>query len=134
MKSQLTKQEERALPSVIGKQEFMPTPHMIVWLDTAVQLMSDTVTEIAAACNITPKTWYEWLKNDDFRLWFKTNWDKRLAGESWKLDVIGLRQARKDHKYWQDMQRRVGNLREDNGTVAVQVNNFIKNEKDSYGI
>ncbi len=130
----LSKQPEKTLPNVIAKKEFSPTPHMIVWLDTALRLMSDTVTEIGSACNIAPKTWYEWLKNDDFRLWFKTNWDKRLAGESWKLDVIGLKQARKDHKYWQDMQRRVGNLREDNRTVAVQVNNFIKNEKDSYGI
>ena len=96
--------------------------------------MSDNVSEIAEECGVDRTLWYDWLKNDDFRLWFKTNWDKRLAGESWKLDVIGLRQARKDHKYWQDMQRRVGNLREDDGTVAVQVNNFIKNEKDSYGI
>lgn len=116
------------------KEEFKPTPHMIVWLDTALRLMTDNISEIERESHIAAQTWYIWIKDDDFRLWFKTNWDKRLAGESWKLDVIGLRQARKDHKYWQDMQRRVGNLREDNGTVAVQVNNFIKNEKDSYGI
>lgn len=131
MTSQLAKQEKKDLTI---QKEFTPTPAMIVWLDTALQLMTDNISEIERASKITAQSWYGWLKDDDFRLWFKTNWDKRLAGESWKLDVIGLRQARKDHKYWQDMQRRVGNLREDNGTVAVQVNNFIKNEKDSYGI
>lgn len=127
----LSKQESMDLTK---KEEFKPTPHMIVWLDTALRLMTDNISEIERESHIAAQTWYIWIKDDDFRLWFKTNWDKRLAGESWKLDVIGLRQARKDHKYWQDMQRRVGNLREDNGTVAVQVNNFIKNEKDSYGI
>lgn len=131
MTSQLAKQEKKDLTI---QKEFTPTPAMIVWLDTALQLMTDNISEIERASKITAQSWYGWLKDDDFRLWFKTNWDKRLAGESWKLDVIGLRQAKKDHKYWQDMQRRVGNLREDNGTVAVQVNNFIKNEKDSYGI
>lgn len=131
MTSQLTKQEKKDLTI---QKEFTPTPAMIVWLDTALQLMTDNISEIERQSKITAQSWYGWIKNDDFRLWFRENWDKRLAGESWKLDVIGLRQARKDHKYWQDMQRRVGNLREDNGTVAVQVNNFIKNEKDSYGI
>lgn len=127
----LSKQDSKDLSI---QKEFKPTPAMIVWLDTAIRLTSDNIAEIARTSQITEQSWYGWIKNDEFRLWFKTNWDKRLAGESWKLDVIGLKQARKDHKYWQDMQRRVGNLREDNGTVAVQVNNFIKNEKDSYGI
>lgn len=134
MTSQLAKQEEKVLGVPTEQPIFKPKPNQVVWLDTALKLMSDNISEIAEECGVDRTLWYDWLKNDDFRLWFKTNWDKRLAGESWKLDVIGLKQARRDHKYWQDMQRRVGNLRGDNGTVEVQVNNIINDKKDRYGI
>lgn len=99
------------------EKEFHPTPAMIVWLDTAVRLMTDNVKEIEREAKITEQSWYGWLKKDEFRLWFKQEWDKRLAGESWKLDTIGMKNAKRDHKYWQDMQRRVGNLKEEKGTT-----------------
>lgn len=102
-------------------QQFKPTPHMIVWIDTALRLMSDNIDEIARESGMDESTYYKWLKNDDFIRWFKDEWDRRLAGHAWKLDAIGLRQAKKDHKYWQDMQRRVGNLK-DAPVTAVQVN------------
>ena len=89
---------------------FKPTPHMIVWLDTALRLMTDNITEIERESKITAQSWYNWIKRDEFRAWFKQEWDRRLAGESWKLDAIGFNKAKRDHKYWQDMQRRVGNL------------------------
>lgn len=89
---------------------FHPTPHMLVWIDTAIQLMTDNITEVSDACSIQRSTWYNWLKDDKFRVWFKQEWDKRLAGDSWKLDAIGMKNAKRDHRYWQDMQRRVGNL------------------------
>lgn len=89
---------------------YQPTPHMIVWLDTAIQLMTDSVSDISEACKISRTAWYDWLKDDNFRKWFKETWDKKLAGESWKLDAIGFKNAKRDHRYWQDMQKRVGNL------------------------
>lgn len=89
---------------------FKPTPSMEKWLDTALELMSDSPLEIANASGLDRSTWYKWLKDERFIIWFKQQWDRRLAGEAYKLDAIGMRRAKVDHKYWSDMQRRVGNL------------------------
>lgn len=98
---------------------FKPSIYQEKWLDTALQLMSDNITEIAETCRIDRTTWYKWLKDDNFRAWFKQEWDKRLSGEGFKLDVIGMKKAKTDHKYWQDMQRRVGNLKSDQDAMGM---------------
>src|SRR6185312_11702831 len=101
------------------------------WLDTAIQLMTDSPTEIANESRIDKSTWYLWVKDEAFRLWYRQEWDKRLAMVGATLDAIGLRQAKRDHKYWQDMQRRVGNFKDDSkGNVLIQQNftEHVKNE------
>lgn len=117
-------QADKQTLDVTDKKPFRPTPHMIVWLDAALQLMTDNISEIERACNITAKTWHEWQKNDEFRLWYRENWDKRIASHSWKLDVIGMKNAKRDHKYWEGMQKRVGNFREekDSSDLNIQIN------------
>lgn len=97
-------------PTVTNVAQFQPTPHMIVWLDTAIQLETDSITEIAEASNIARKTWYDWLDKKGFIEWFRATWDKKLSGQSWRLDAIGMKNAKRDFKYWESMQKRVGNL------------------------
>lgn len=105
------------------------------WLDTAIELMSDNISEISKECGIERKQWYRWIKKDEFRGWWKSEWDKIIKSEGWKLDVVGMKMAKRDHKYWQDMMKRVGNLSDKpNNTVPVQINNFVKTEKDEFGI
>lgn len=102
---------------------------------TAIQSDSDRITDIARESKITKQSWYNWIKDDNFLLWYRREWDKRIASEAWKLDKWGMKNAKRDHKYWQDMQRRVGNLRDDEKpNVAVQVNNITTSKKDEYGI
>jgi len=127
--------DQKGSHDVTKQEEWRPTPHMEKWLDTALQSENDTVTKIARASHIAKISWYRWVKDDNFLLWFKTEWDKRIASQAWQLDKIGMKQAKRDHKYWQDMQRRIGNLREDKGVnTAVQVNVVTESKKQKYGI
>jgi hypothetical protein len=89
---------------------FKPTPGMIVWLDTAVQLQTDVITDISQACEISRTAWYDWLKQEGFIEWFNEEWKKKLRSHAFRLDVIGLNRAKRgDYNFWKDMQRRVGN-------------------------
>ena len=129
------KLDQKVSEKITKQKEWRPTPYMEKWIDTAIQNDTYSITDISEACKISRTAWYDWIKDDNFLLWYKTEWDKRIASEAWKLDKIGMRQAKTDHKYWQDMQRRVGNLREDKGTtVAVQINQVTESKKEEYGI
>lgn len=127
MIDELTKKESRELTQ---DKEFVPTPAMRVWLDTAVKLMTDNITEIETESKITAQSWYGWLKNDQFRLWYRAEWDKRLAMVGPTLDAIGLKNAKRDHKYWQDMQKRVGNLQDNPGKGVYIQQNFTEHAKN----
>ena len=89
---------------------FRPSPAMSVWLDTALELMTLNVTVIAEKCQISRQSWYHWMKNGQFRSWFRAQWDERISGWAWKLDVIGFEKAESDFRYWEAMQRRTGSL------------------------
>lgn len=98
--------------SITKKESFAPTPGMQVWLSTAIELVSDDISEVSEACNISRTSWYRWIKDPEFRKWFKAEWDNRLTVLSWKLDVQGLKNSSKDFKFWKAMQQRTGNLRD----------------------
>lgn len=123
-----TEPSTEVTPTVTDVAQFQPTPHMIVWLDTAIQLETDSITEIAEESHIARKTWYDWLDKPGFIEWFRATWDKKLSGQSWRLDAIGMKNAKRDFKYWESMQRRVGNLIEGKNDTNIQVNNLIKVE------
>jgi len=103
---------DNKLQSATDNKVFKPTPHMIVWLDTAMKLKTDVIDEISRVSGIEESTWYRWIKDDQFRLWYKAEWDRRLAIFGPQLDAIGLKNAKRDFKYWETMQKRVGNLQE----------------------
>lgn len=117
------KLDQNKSDKITKEEEFRPTPHMEKWLDTAISNDFDTVKDISEACKISRTAWYDWIKDDNFLLWYKQEWDKRIASEAWKLDKWGMKNAKRDHKYWQDMQRRVGNLKEKD--TKIQINNII---------
>lgn len=91
------------------KSEFRPTPHMLVWLDTALNLMTDSITEIEVASQITAQSWYKWIKDENFRDWYNFEWNKRIRGHAWKLDTIGMKFAKKgDYNFWKTMRESMG--------------------------
>lgn len=89
------------------REEFTPSPAMRLWLDTSIQLMTDNISLISDQCKVTRQSWYLWLKDEEFQTWFCSEWDKRLGMFRWKLDVIGLKRAERDFKYWDAMRRKV---------------------------
>lgn len=90
--------------------DYQPTPAMRVWLDSAIELLTDNITEISKHCKVTRQSWYEWSKDPDFLRWFRGEWKVRLSSFGWRLDVIGLQKARENVSYWRSMQERIGNL------------------------
>lgn len=108
---------------------FAPTPHMKVWLETAMQLETDSPTDISDKSGIDRTNWYKWIDLTGFIEWFNAEWDRKLKGHAWRLDVIGMKNGKRDFNYWKSMQQRVGNLQDKVGpTVAIQFNSakYIK--------
>lgn len=95
-----------------AKEEWRPTPHMIVFVDTAIRLGSDNVAEITREAGIDESTYYKWIKQPEFNKWMDEYWDKALKSNSWKLDMIGIKNAKRDFNFWKAMQQRAGRLEE----------------------
>lgn len=98
--------------NVTDKQSFSPSADQMKWLDTAIQLETDTITDIESGCGINRKQWYRWLAIEGFIEWFNGEWEKRLKGHAWKLDAIGMKNSKRDFNYWKAMQQRAGRLQE----------------------
>jgi len=96
---------------ITKNDNFQPTPAMTIWLDTAIQNVIANTSEIAKKCNISRQTWYRWVKDDEFRRWFKEEWEKQLSQMSFRLDIIGLQKASEDFRYWKAMQERIAGLK-----------------------
>lgn len=109
-------------------QDFKPTPAMVIWLDTAVELLTDNISEISEKCKVSRQSWYEWSKDDGFISWFRKAWDRKIAVYAWKLDVVGMQKAKTNHSYWRSMQERVRNLpiepSRDSGEIRVIVRDY----------
>ena len=133
MTDQAIIKNNEALQNATNSDVYKPLPSQIVWLDTALQLETDSITDIEQACGIDRTQWYRWLDRPGFIDWYNNTWNEKLRGHAWKLDIIGMKQGKKDFNYWKAMQQRVGNLTE-KPTVALQVNTVINEKKNEYGI
>ena len=124
MTSQLAKQEEKALKDSTIIPTFQPTPHMLVWLDTAINAMTDNKTEIARQSGMDESSWYKWLKLDGFEDWYWAEYDKKTRRWKPMVDSIGIKYAQRgSDKHFEYLAKRVGNIKEDSGnTQATQVN------------
>lgn len=117
-------------------QVFKPTPHMIVWLDTAIQLATDSPSAIGTATEQRRQNWNDWLKLDGFEDRFYEEYKKKRRRWLPKLDEIGMRKSKDDYKYWEAMNKKAGEILDTGVTtnVNVAVMNQIKNDKDKYGL
>lgn len=97
--------------SVISTEKavFKPTPYMIVFLQTAVQYMPETVKETAELCGMDRTLWYDWVKKDGFMDWYLDEYSKARRGIIPKLDSIGMKYAKKgSYPHWKDMNKKAG--------------------------
>ena len=98
---------------------------MIKWFDTTCELgYTASLTDIANKSGIRRETWYYWSNNDNFVKWWDDQWQRSLKQNRWKLDEIGMKQAKNSYSYWKDMMNRTGNIIPEAG-VQTQVNTQI---------
>lgn len=88
--------------------DFKPTPAMRVWVDAAIETMSDNISEIAKVCKVSRQSWYGWVKDRNFVNWYNNEWNVRLKANLWQLDAIGFRKAKLEFKFWEAMQKKLG--------------------------
>ena len=94
---------------------FKPTALMEKFVETAVKLGTDTVAEIVRETSMAESTYYEWKKDPEFIKWMNEYANQLIRGDGWKLNNIGMRKAKQDHRYWESMQKIVGNIKQDGG-------------------
>jgi len=136
-KSKGIKRVESESQIATKKEGFTPTEDMVLWVGTAIDLKTTNKVKISESCGIDRYRWYKtWKKKEGFIDWYLSEWNKGIREHGPELDEIGFHNAKRDHRYWQDMQKRVGNIRDrDNETnIPIQINNIIQKEKDEFGI
>lgn len=115
---------------------FIPTASMKVWLDTAINLATDSPEEISKASNVARQTWYKWLDIPQFEDWYYESY--KLKRKRWlpALDNIGLKHAKKgDYNFWRDMNKKAGETLDSVTTnVNVAVMNQIKKDKEEFDL
>lgn len=114
--------------------KFEPTAHMRVWLDTAIELQTDNISEIAEKCSMARSTWYTWLEIPQFEDWYFENYKAKRRRWLPKLDAMGMKNAKRDYNYWKDMNKKIGELTDDGNKVQVNFVQMIQQQKDKYGV
>ena len=110
--------------------DFKPTPAMEKWLDTAIELRSDSPTEISQQSSLTKQAWYKWLKQPGFEDWYYENYKNKRKRWLPTLDKIGLEQAKKGkYDFWKDLRRSAGEVSEDLAKVNVNFQQIINENK-----
>ena len=113
---------------------FKPTALMEKFVHTAIRTGSDVVAEIVRETGMDESTYYEWKKQPGFMVWMNDYATALLKGDAWKLNAIGMKNAKRDHKYWESMQKIVGNISSETGSVNVQINNLIDKQKEEFSL
>ena len=118
MTKDITANDERIV------NNFIPTPSMEKWLDTQVELKTDSPGEISKHSLLTKQAWYKWLKQPGFEDWYYAEYDKKIRRYRPRLDAIGMKQSEKgSYNHWKDMQRFAG--RSDEAGTTVNLNQLI---------
>lgn len=123
--SRLPKREDLQPDTV--KQSYEPTAKQLEWLDIAIQIRSDSPSDVEQACKdlgikTTRQSWYDWKKIEGFTQWFYEQWRERRKEWLGELDAIGMKFARKGSlEHWKEMNRKVGDSHDEKGG-NIQVN------------
>lgn len=104
--------------------QFKVTPFMEKWVNTAVELITDSPVEISQRCNISRQSWYQWNKLPGFNNWFYDQY--KASRKRWipRLDAMGMNRANKNFDYWKAMNQKAGDLLDSEHT-SVQGHNVV---------
>ena len=134
------KQEANPIIPALLPQEvhiFKPTLGMEKWLDTAINLASDSPTEISSESGLSKTNWYEWLKLPDFEDWYYESYKNKRKRWLPSLDAMGMKHAKAGkYDFWKDMNKKAGEdlgQKQDNN-IQVNVLNAVQDQKTKYGI
>ena len=104
-------------------EPFKPNRKQLKWLEITLELgYTATIKEISEHGKLRRQSWYEWSQDDEFVRWWDEQMQKNLHQNRWKLDKIGLKQAKTRYNYWKDMMNRSGNTIPEAQQIGQQVN------------
>lgn len=91
-------------------KKFEPTPKMLSLLQAACDTrVNATITAWCKAANISPVSYYEWRKRDDFNTWFDGEMERWTNSMLSSLRKVGIIKALSgDYQFWRDMVEMVG--------------------------
>jgi len=116
---------------------FKPTPAMIVWVDTAVELATDNKSKIMEKCGVDRNNWYEWIKKEGFEDWYFAMYKKKRTRWLPMLDAAGMRMAlnsEKGYGHWKDLRRAAGEVDEPTNNQQVNVLVMPKELSEKYDV
>ena len=104
---------------------FKITPGMEKWVNTAIDLCSDSPSVISPVCNLSREAWYRWNKYPGFYDWFLEQY--KAGRKRWlpKLDNMGMDRARKSFDYWKAMNQKAGDLLDESRNVGITGQNVV---------
>ena len=106
----------KSVQKVTGEEKFIPNQDMVKWLNTSMELQTNTLTDIEAACNIRRQQWYRWIELEGFEDWYYAEYEKRLARLRPNVDRIGWKFAeRGSYNHLELMAKRTGAIKEEGG-------------------
>ena len=127
--------KSEALKPVEENAVYTPTLLMEKFVDTAIRLGTDNVAEICRKAKMTEQAYYQWKKDPNFRRWMNEYANEQIRGDAWKLQNIGMRKAKQDHRYWESMQKIVGNIKDDKSSpLQLNVMQSINLDRDKYSL
>jgi hypothetical protein len=103
-------------------KEFTPTPAMEKWLDTQIEIKSDSPKKISEHCSLSREVWYRWLEKKGFEDWYYAEYEKKIRRYRPRLDAIGMKESEKgSYNHWKDMQRFAGRVETPQQTTHIQI-------------
>lgn len=113
---------------------FEPTPHQIVWVDTAVKLGTTSPTKIARESGIDASNWgrNKWLGQEGFYDWFVSEWRRKRYHLIPELDEIAIKYAKRGkYDFWEAMSGKAGEPVDSKEGTQINIQTNVSSAVDS---
>ena len=105
-------------------QQFEPNKKQLRLLETMLDVdVSPTISDICRVAEIDRSSYYRWMGDENFKIWFNSEWKKQLLGMEVILDKICLNKAQKDYRYLKLLQEKYFITKNEKISLAVRNDN-----------